>query len=235
MNPTASQRRLVADVLAIGAPYPLLLAGEYAAGAHGLPARIGRELDVVTDNPQPMAVIAATVRTELELRGRRVTAPEATPLSARLIVTDPFDEPGLGTGPGTGSAGGYTLQILKETLWQPPVQTEHGLVLSLEDVAGTRVRALAGFGLARDLIAVRAVSDRWSLIELEELGRRHSRDTFDLTDLQARLTGIDWIAPGEFAAYGVGGDEGIGALGRWAQEWADDIAERLMETETPED
>lgn len=123
--------------------------------------------------------------------------------------------------------------ILKEALWRPPVETEHGLVLSLEDVVGTKVRALADRGLARDLIDVRAAADRWSHTELETLGRRHARDTFDLDDLQTRLTGIDWIDwidDAEFAAYGL--DEAATAeLRRWAQSWADDITERLHELE----
>lgn len=99
---------------------------------------------------------------------------------------------------------------------------------------GTKMRALADRGLARDLIDVRTAAEQWSRSELEELGRRHARDTFDLTDLQARLVGAEWIDDVEFAAYGL--DEGsIHALRQWAQEWADDIAERLLEGEAPED
>jgi hypothetical protein len=77
-------------------------------------------------------------------------------------------------------------------------------------------------------------SDRWSHIELEELGRRHARDSFDLSDLQARLAGADWIDDTEFAAYGLDDQQTI-ELRRWAQEWADDIAERLREAEGPPD
>lgn len=106
------------------------------------------------------------------------------------------------------------------------MQTEYGLVLSLEDVVGTKVRALADRGLARDLIDVRAAADRWSPTELEELGRRHARDAFDLSDLQTRLAGADWIDDTEFAAYGLG-ERDISALRQWAQEWADDINERI--------
>lgn len=114
------------------------------------------------------------------------------------------------------------------------MKTEHGLVLSLEDVVGTKVRALADRGLARDLIDVRAAADRWSHIELEELGRRHARDTFDLSDLQARLAGADWIDDTEFVAYGLDDHQTV-ELRQWAQEWADDIAERLQEAESPPD
>ncbi|MFD7445685.1 nucleotidyl transferase AbiEii/AbiGii toxin family protein [Streptomyces sp. NPDC059909] len=220
MNLTQLRRRLLADVLAVGNAYPLVLTGGYAVQAHGLVNRLSQDLDVATENPEPMEHIAANVRAGLEERGWGVRALEADPLSARLIVTDPA----------TGEE--CEIDILKEALWRPPVETEHGLALSLEDVVGTKVRALADRGLARDLIDVRAAADRWSHIELEELGRRHARDTFDLTDLQARLSGADWIDDTEFAAYGLD-DDTITELRRWAQTWSDDIAERLQELEDP--
>ncbi|CAM5466733.1 hypothetical protein SNARM312S_01806 [Streptomyces narbonensis] len=59
-----------------------------------------------------------------------------------------------------------------------------------------------------DLIDVRAAAGRWSHIELEELGRRHARDSFDLSDLQSRLASADWIDDTEFAAYGLGMEVG---------------------------
>ncbi|MFE1538977.1 nucleotidyl transferase AbiEii/AbiGii toxin family protein [Streptomyces microflavus] len=220
MNLTDLHRRLLTDVLAVGGAYPLALTGGYAVQAHGLVDRLSQDLDVATENSEPMEDIASTVRVELEQRGWKVRALEADPLSARLIVTDPADGEECEVG------------ILKETLWRPPVRTAHGLVLSLEDVVGTKVRALADRGLARDLIDVRAAADRWSHVELEELGRRHARESFDLAELQARLGGADWIDDTEFAAYGLGEQE-ITALRLWAQEWAHDIAERLLEGESP--
>ncbi|MFI1103380.1 nucleotidyl transferase AbiEii/AbiGii toxin family protein [Streptomyces melanogenes] len=214
MNLTHLHRRLLADVLAVGDAYPLAVTGGYAVQAHGLVDRLSQDLDVATENPDPMESISDTVRTGLEQRGWSVRALETDPFSARLIVTDP------------DSGEECEVDVLKEVLWRPPVQTEYGLVLSLEDVVGTKMRALADRGLARDLIDVRAAADRWSPPELEELGRRHARDTFDLSDLQARLAGADWIDDTEFAAYGLGEHE-ISALRQWAQEWADDINERV--------
>lgn len=222
MNLTDLHRRLLADVLAVGGPYPLVLTGGYAVQAHGLVDRLSQDLDVATENPERMENIAATVCTGLEERGWHVRALETDPLSARLIVTD------------NGSGKECEVDILKEALWRPPVKTEHGLVLSLEDLVGTKVRALADRGLARDLIDVRAAADRWSHAELETLGRRHARDTFDLDDLQARLTGIGWIDDAEFAAYGLD-EESTAELRRWAQSWADDITERLHELEVDDD
>lgn len=222
MNLTELHRRLLADVLAVGDVYPLVLTGGYAVQAHGLVNRLSQDLDVATENPEPMEKIAATVRAGLEGRGWRVRALEADPLSARLIVTDAT----------TGEE--CEVDLLKEALWRPPVKTEHGLVLSLEDVVGTKVRALADRGLARDLIDVQAASDHWSHAELEALGRRHARDTFDLDDLQARLAGAEWIDDTEFAAYGLD-DQAIVELRRWAQTWADDIGERLHELAVEDD
>ncbi len=167
-----------------------------------------------------MEDIATTVRAGLEQHGWRVSALETDPLSARLIVTDPV------------SSEECEVDILKEGLWQPPVRTEYGLVLSLEDVVGTKVRALADRGLARDLIDVQAAANRWSHVQLEELGRRHARDSFDLSELQARLVGADWIDDTEFAAYGLD-ERAITGLRQWAQAWGEGIGQRLQELEAP--
>ncbi|MDN3294343.1 nucleotidyl transferase AbiEii/AbiGii toxin family protein [Streptomyces ficellus] len=215
-------RRLLPDVLAVGGAYPLALTGGYAVQAHGLVDRLSRDLQFATENPEPLERIADAVRAGLEERGWRVRALEAGPLAASLIVTDPV----------TGD--GCEIDVLKEALWRPPVVTEYGLVLSLDDVVGTKVRALADRGLARDLVDVRAAAERWSHAELEELGRRHAPDTFDLSDLRDRLAGAEWMDDSEFAAYGLD-DHAIGELRRWAQAWADDIAERLQEATWDED
>ncbi|MEU7044178.1 nucleotidyl transferase AbiEii/AbiGii toxin family protein [Streptomyces varsoviensis] len=220
MNLTDLHRRLLTDVLAVGGAYPLALTGGYAVQAHGLVDRLSQDLDVATENPDRMEDIAAVVLTGLEERGWRVRALETDPLSARLMVTEP------------ASSEECEVDILKEALWRPPVRTKYGLVLSLEDVVGTKVRVLADRGLARDLIDVQAAGHRWSHVELEELGRRHARDAFDLSELQARLVGADWIDDTEFAAYGLG-ERTITELRQWAQMWADDIGERLQELEVP--
>ncbi|MFF4213308.1 nucleotidyl transferase AbiEii/AbiGii toxin family protein [Streptomyces sp. NPDC001796] len=213
-------RRLVADVLAVGTPYALALAGGDAVRAHGLVDRPSRDVDVATESAVPMEEIASAVGAGLEERGWAVRPLGTDPLAARLVVTDPS----------TGEE--CELQVLKEALWHPPVVTELGLTVSLEDVVGIKVRALADRGFARDLIDVHAASDRFSHPELEELARRHAGDTFDLTDLQARLTGAEWLDDAQFAAYGLD-EPAIAELHRWAQQWADDIAERLVEGEPP--
>lgn len=57
---------------------------------------------------------------------------------------------------------------------------------------------------------------------------RHAHDPFDLPTLQSRLTGTDFYSDGDFLRYGLEEAE-VAALRAWAQEWSDDIAERLLE------
>ncbi|WP_458244668.1 hypothetical protein [Streptomyces sp. MAI_2237] len=217
-------RRLLADVLAAGAPYRLALAGDHALHAHGLTGHPGRErnLEFATEHAEDMGRIVAVLRAGLWGRGRQAGAWETGALSARLIVTEPD--------------GGeeYEVGVAKEVLWRPPVPTGHGLALSLEDAVGIKVRSLAGRGLVGDLIGVRAAADRWSLPELEELGRRHAPDGFDLGDLRMRLTGTDWIDDTDFAVHGLDAPA-IDELRRWAQRWADEIGEQLCEAGAPEE
>lgn len=208
--------RLLADVIALGSPYPLVLTGGYAVQAHRLVSRPSQDLDVATENPAPMADIAATLRAGLESRGWQVQALETAPLSARFTVSDPI----------TGQD--CEVDILKEIFWRPVVQSSYGPVLAEEDVIGTKVRALADRGAPRDLIDVFAASLRWSTVDLEEFGRRHARGRFEREDLQASLTGAEWTDDEAFAAYGLD-DSTISALRAWAVDWADALATLLLE------
>lgn len=211
-------RDLLPDVLTIGARYPLVLAGDWAVRAHGLTARRVTSVEVATENPEPMDQIAAMVRHGLTERGWRVRPLETDPLSARLLVTDPD----------TGEE--RAVDLLKETFWRPPVMTDVGWTLSLEDVIGTKVRAVTDRGTARDLVDVHTAAADWSFPDLEELGRRHAWDELDLADLQSRLEATELLDDREFTACGLD-EESVPVLRRWARAWADDIAERLLEEE----
>ncbi|GHF37697.1 hypothetical protein GCM10010359_45500 [Streptomyces morookaense] len=89
--------------------------------------RPSQDLDVATENPAPMADIAATLRAGLEARGWKVHALETAPLSARFTVTDPV----------TGQE--CEVDVLKEIFWRPVAQSPYGPVLAEEDVIGTKV------------------------------------------------------------------------------------------------
>ncbi|MFB8756561.1 hypothetical protein [Streptomyces nigra] len=240
-----SRRHLTDDVLTVGARFALVLAGECAVRAHGLaPAprreappraealelpgaedhrrrrgpRRPRPLEVATQTAEPMDRIAAVLRAGLAERGWEVRPVETDPLSARLLVTDPD----------TGEE--RTVDVVKETFWRPPVTTDLGPALALEDVIGTKVRALADRGTARDVVDVYLTAPGWTFPDLEEQGRRHAWDAFDLADLQSRLEATDLLDDREFTARGLP-EDAAPALRRWIRAWADDIAERLLEEE----
>ncbi|MFE5535724.1 nucleotidyl transferase AbiEii/AbiGii toxin family protein [Streptomyces sp. NPDC056492] len=209
-------RRLLAAVIDIGAPYPLVLTGGYAVQAHGLVERLSQDLDVATENPAPMAEIVRSLEQGLAERGWQVRVIDVDALSSRLIALDPD----------TGEE--CEIDVLKENFWAPPAQTEYGPVLAFDSVIGTKVRALADRGAVRDLIDVHAASRHRTAHELERLGERHGRDEFRLDDLRDRLAGADWADDAEFAAYGLTEGETT-ELRAWALDWAGDLGERLHE------
>ncbi|MEV7617062.1 nucleotidyl transferase AbiEii/AbiGii toxin family protein [Streptomyces sp. NPDC089799] len=213
MKLTPLHRRLLADVIAIGSPYPLVLTGGYAVQAHGLVERLSQDLDVATENPAPMGSIAEDLARQLTARGWSVTVRGVDPLSARLVITD-------------SDGDACEVDILKENFWSAPATTEYGPVLAFDDVVGTKVRALADRGAVRDLIDVHAASQHCSPPELEHLGHRHGRDEFRLEDLRDRLAGADWYDDEEYAAYGLDAAE-IAAVRGWAAAWATDLSHRL--------
>ncbi|HXS62449.1 MAG TPA: nucleotidyl transferase AbiEii/AbiGii toxin family protein [Streptosporangiaceae bacterium] len=106
--------------------------------------------------------------------------------------------------------------------------------MALEDVIGTKVRALADRGAARDLIDVRAASRLYSPVDLENFGRRHARDEFSLEELAARLDGAEWFDDEAFTVYGLTENE-LSDLRTWARAWSDDIAGRVSEEVILED
>nr|WP_246470290.1 nucleotidyl transferase AbiEii/AbiGii toxin family protein [Streptomyces olivoverticillatus] len=209
-------RRLLADVIAVGTPYPLVLTGGYAVQAHGLVDRVSRDLDVATDTSAQLSDVASSLRAGLEARGWHIAQLELDALSARFMVTDP------------ATCEDCEVDILKQTMSGAPLQTVYGPVLPVEDVIAAKMVALAERGVARDLIDAHAASARWSHTELEEYGQRHAWGGFDLADLRARLEGAEWMDDREFIDYGLDETQ-IAGLRRWAQEWADDIGERLAE------
>lgn len=59
-------RRLLAAVIDIGTPYPLVIAGGYVIQAHGLVERFHQDLDVATANPAPMSADVAAAAFSVE-------------------------------------------------------------------------------------------------------------------------------------------------------------------------
>ncbi|GGP78226.1 hypothetical protein GCM10010214_62150 [Streptomyces abikoensis] len=96
---------------------------------------------MATENPAPMDEIVRTLSDGLIQRGWAVAQVRSDPLSGRLIATDPA----------TGAH--CEVDILKEAFWAPPRTTEYGPVLALDDVIGTKVRALADRGMDPEAVS----------------------------------------------------------------------------------
>jgi hypothetical protein len=218
MNLNALHRRLLQDVLEIGNAFPFVITGGYAVQAHGLVDRLSRDIDVATNSTIPMASLADHLVAGLAARGWVVRVIGVDLVSARFMVTD------------SETGEDCEVDILKEGFNRPPEETPYGPVLALDDVIGTKVRALADRGYPRDLVDIHAASKIRSQGELEILGRRCAWDEFSLEGLATRLSSAEWRADEEFSAYGLSGEE-IADLRRWAQAWSDDINRRLF-TET---
>lgn len=214
-------RRLLADALELGSPYGLALMGGYAIQAHGLVSRPSQDLDFATVHPAGMPEIITALTNGLTARGWDITVIDVRPLKARFLAT----------APATGDA--CEVDVLKEALWRAPVTLDIGPVLALEDLIGTKVRALADRGLPRDFIDIHAARNLYTTTDLETLGARRP-DEFDLHELHDRLETLVWVADDEFTAYGLSPDQ-ITALRTWSQTWLDDLAQRLTEAATPED
>ena len=215
MNLNDLHRRLLQDVLEIGNTFPLVITGGYAVQAHRIVDRFSRDIDMATDSTATMEAIVATVVDGLTDRAWRVEVIGIDHHGARMMTTD------------QESGEQCELDILRESFSRPPETTPYGPVLALDDVIGTKVRALAGRGLPRDLIDIHAASQLRTITELEALGRRHAwEDGFNLEELKFRLDGADWYDDEAFAAYGLT-DQEITDLRRWAQSWSDDLNQRL--------
>ncbi|HEX6451219.1 MAG TPA: nucleotidyl transferase AbiEii/AbiGii toxin family protein [Trebonia sp.] len=214
MNLNDLHRRLLRDVLEIGNALPFVITGGYAVQAHGLVDRLSHDIDVATESFRPMEEIASVLVSGLIERGWRVQIIGVEPVSARFMVTDPELEEDC------------EVDILKEAFNQPPDETPYGPVLGLDDVIGTKMRALANRGYPRDLIDIHAAAHIRSVFELESLGHLHEWDEFSLEDLVARLEGSAYIEDEDFAGYGLTAGE-TEKLRSWAQAWADDISRRL--------
>ncbi|MFF2367744.1 nucleotidyl transferase AbiEii/AbiGii toxin family protein [Streptomyces sp. NPDC058122] len=208
-------RRLLLDALAAGHPYGLALMGGYAVQAHGIVHRPSQDLDFATEHPASMVEIVDQLAQSLSGQGWRITVIDVAPLKARFLATDAA----------TGAA--CEVDLLKEVLWRPPVVMDIGPVLDLDDLIGTKVRALGDRGLARDAIDVHAARHLYTVPQLENLAARRPEE-FDLHELHDRLESLEWVSDAEFEAYGM--DSGhISELRQWAQEWLEDLAQRLAE------
>jgi hypothetical protein len=170
-----------------------------------------------------MDTIGTTMTEGLSERGWDMQVIGIDLLSARMMATDP-------------STGEWCeLDILEEAFGGPPESTPYGPVLALDDVIGTKVRALAGRDLptrpdrhsrgVRSALECRVGSSGPTACPRRRLQPRR---------LKARLDGAEWYDDQASADYGLS-EEDIAHLRAWAQAWSDDINRRLYQAVIDED
>jgi hypothetical protein len=94
MNLNGLHRRLLQDVLEIGNDLPFVITGGYAVQAHGIVDRLSRDIDVATNNPIPMEILASRVIEGLTERGWQVRLVGTDPLLSRVLADSRCDSTG---------------------------------------------------------------------------------------------------------------------------------------------
>ncbi len=180
-------RQVAAIALRAAARYGFALGGGNALIAHGVINRLTQDVDLVTN--RETGVKAATGPVEIALRREGFTAQRKDRTSELAdIFPDLGDE--LADWAITAPGNQHTdLQLAYFDRSREPVLMDVGPVLDLEDVAGSKVCALAGRAERRDYVDTAALLERWTAAELIGFARRldPGLDGRDLADAATRL------------------------------------------------
>jgi hypothetical protein len=186
------QAEVARIALAAASKHGFALAGGNALVAHGIVNRPTEDVDLFSPEPGAPGAVGGQVVVALRSAGYLVEvarAPESTGGEfARLTVKRGADV--------------MNLDLARDWRQLPPVDTELGPVLALDDAVGSKVTAMIGRGLPRDYIDVGAALSRYDRADLIILA--FSRDpglrVIDLGEAMARLDGLGGK---RFADYGL--------------------------------
>lgn len=180
-------REVAAIALRAAARHGFALGGGNALIAHGVISRLTQDVDLVTNKEAGVGAAAGPVEAALRREGFTAARQDRTSELADLF-------PGLGdelaewqvTAPGGQRTD---LQLAYFDRSHAPVLMDIGPVLDLEDVAGSKVCALAGRGYSRDYADTAALLARWTPAELISFARRldPGLDSRDLAGAASRL------------------------------------------------
>ena len=193
-------RRVATVALRVANRYGFALGGGNALIAHGLISRPTQDVDLFTNQETGVGAAAGSVEAALRRAGFETEREdEAAGLSD---VFDGMDE-GLAEWTVTAADGQQImLQMAYFDRTRQPVTMDVGPVLSLEDVVGGKVCALAGRAEPRDYIDTAAALRRYSIRDAIGLARRldPGLEDRDFADAARRL---DQWGDGIFAPFGL--------------------------------
>jgi hypothetical protein len=179
-------RRVATVALRVATRYGFALGGGNALIAHGLISRPTQDVDLFTNEETGVLAAAGAVQAALREAGFAAEREDDTGLS------DMFEGAGEGLAEWTVTAPDGEQMMLQMAYFDrtaTPVPMDVGPVLSLEDVAGGKVCALASRAEPRDYIDTAAVLRRYTVNDAIGLARRldPGLDDRDFADAGRRL------------------------------------------------
>jgi hypothetical protein len=194
-------REVAAIALRVAARHGFALAGGNALIAHGIIDRLTDDVDLFSDQEAGVAAAAQPVEAALSEAGFQ---------ASRLDATGGLGDAFYGMGEGlaewmiTAPGGQETmLQLAYFDRSRGPVTMDVGPVLDLEDLAGSKVCALASRVEPRDYVDTAAALEHYAVDQLISFARRldPGLDDRDFADAGRQL---DRMPDGVFARYGLG-------------------------------
>ena len=207
------QREVATIALRAAARHGFALAGGNALIAHGIVDRPTDDVDLFSDQEAGVAAAAEVVQTALRTAGFQAD---------RQDVTGGLGEAFYGMGDGlaewiiTAPSGQQTmLQLAYFDRRHRPVTMDVGPVLALEDLAGSKVCALASRVEPRDYVDTAAALQRYTVHQLIGFAKRldPGLDDRDFADAGRQL---DRLPDGVFARYGLSPDDVARLRGQFA-------------------
>lgn len=176
------------------------LAGGNALMAHGLIDRFTADVDLFTDCEHGVEAAATAVEDALRAAGYEVERRDKT-----AGLADVFEGMGEGLGEWVVGRPHGERTLLQMSFFErsrPAVMMDVGPVLSVQDVVGGKVAALASRAESRDYADTAAVLVRWTPDELIGMARRLDPGLRE-DDFRAAARYLDRMSDAEFAQLGL--------------------------------
>ncbi|MFJ2595178.1 nucleotidyl transferase AbiEii/AbiGii toxin family protein [Streptomyces erythrochromogenes] len=204
------------------------LAGGYAVQAHRLVSRVSDDVDLFTpigraegELPQAIARLAEAYRTA----GYLVQVTQQAQVYARLHVTDP------------ASGAQSKVELVGDLMHHPPVESDLGPVLHLDDLAAAKTGALFGRAEVRDAIDVNALRKAgYARARLMELAAQNEAEP-SLDEYAAALARVQHHTDRQFAAYGLDAPAAAAIrqeFAAWHRELTDRMSPNGSTTRSPQ-